>query len=117
LKNQKGKNAMITHRFLIPNIGIKTNRVGFVMTAYLEALDVENCYFHFSNLDPAIIHQCYEIGEFKSKSFSLSDKACLTLSKLHAKNPECTLQSLIIDVLNMIELDVSFKWNFRYCFM
>ena len=108
---------MITHRFLVPDAGIKSNMLGYIMTTYLEALNVDECYFHFSNLDPAIIHQCAELGEFKYKSFSLSDKSCLTLSRLHAKNPECTLQSLIVDVLNMIELDVSFKWNFRHYFM
>jgi hypothetical protein len=108
---------MITHKFLIPNIGIKTNRVGYIMTAYLEALNVDRCDFHFTNLEPEIIYQRFEMGEFIPKSFSLSDKACLTLSRLHAKNSDCTLQSLIVDVLSMIELDVSFKWKFKYCFM
>jgi hypothetical protein len=108
---------MITHRFLVSSIGIKSNRLGYVMTSYLEAFDVDDRYFHFSPLEPAMIHQCFESGEFTLKTFNLSDKACLTLSRLHAKNPECTLQSLIIDVLKMIDKDVSFKWNYRYWFI
>jgi hypothetical protein len=108
---------MINHKFLIRNIGIKSNKLGFILTTYLEALNVEECYFYFTNLDPTQIHQFVESGDFYTKSFNLSDRACLTLSKLHVKNPDCTLQSLILDVLNMIDLDIKFKWKNRYCFI
>lgn len=108
---------MITHRFIIPNIGIKANRLSFVLTAYLEVLDVYRCSYHFANLEPETLYQLREKGELQYKSFSLSDKACLTLSKLHTEHQDSTLQSLIIDILNMINLDVEFKWNYRHHFI